>query len=306
MKYAPIVVFTYCRLKNTRQTIESLLANKEAGDSDLIVFSDAPKNEKVVDKVKETRKYIHSISGFKSIRIVERETNFGLAKNIMNGVTEVVNKYGRAIILEDDMTVSCYFLKYMNEGLKIYENNSKVASIHGYMYPTASNTKLPETFFIKGADCWGWATWKRAWNLFTSDAKYLYEEIKNRGLIKEFEFDYTYPYYKMLKNQMNGTANSWAICWYASALLNDMYTLYPRQSMIMLNGLNGVGSTHGEGADQSRYLTDLKNTPIIDFPHGDLIEESKIGRNCFKEIFCSTHSFKGKIAYLLRYINIRL
>ncbi len=303
--YAPIVVFTYCRPKNTKETIESLLQNKESANSDLIIFSDSPKNEKAVSRVQETREYLHSISGFQSIRIVERDENYGLAKNIMNGVTEVVNHYGKAIILEDDMTVSPFFLKYMNEGLERYQSNTNVASIHGYMYPSPTADSLPETFFIKGSDCWGWATWKRAWDFFTPDAKFLYDEIKRKRLIKEFEFDYTYPYYKMLKQQVEGKANSWAICWYASCLLQDMYTLYPNQSMIVLNGLDGVGSTHGEGADQSCYYTVLKESPITFFPEG-IISESREGRESFKAFFVKNLSWKGKIAYLLRFLNIRL
>ena len=302
--YAPIVVFTYCRPNNTRETIGSLLRNEEAASSDLIVFSDFPKNEKAVSKVKETREYLHSISGFHSIQIVERNENYGLAKNIMNGVTEIINQYGKAIILEDDMTVSPHFLKYMNDGLERYENNTKVASIHGYMYPSSTAVDLPETFFIKGADCWGWATWKRAWDFFTPDAKLLYGEIKRKKLVKDFEFDYTYPYYKMLKNQVDGVANSWAICWYASCFLQDMYTLYPNQSLILLNGLDGVGSTHGEGVDQSCYYTVVKDSPITFFP--DIIEESKEGRESFKAFFVKNLSWKGKIAYLLRFFNVRL
>lgn len=304
--YAPIVVFTYCRAKNTRETIESLLVNQEAGSSDIIIFSDAAKNEKAIKAVSETRDYIHSVSGFKSIRIVEREQNYGLAKNIIQGVTEIINQYGKAIILEDDMTVSPFFLKYMNDGLERYKDNKEVASIHGYMYPSSSVLSLPETFFIKGADCWGWATWKRAWDVFSPDAKFLYDEIKKRGLVKKFEFDYSYPYYKMLKGQMLGKENSWAICWYASCFLNDMYTLYPNQSMILLNGLDGVGSTHGEGDNQSCYLTIIKDTPITMFPDNGEIKESKEGVDSFKNFFLKNLSLKGKIAYLLRFIHIRL
>jgi len=303
--YAPIVVFTYCRKKNTELTINSLLENEEAKFSDLIVFSDAPKNTKAYNKVKETRNYLHCIRGFKSVKIIERDTNFGLAKNIMAGVTEVVNKYGSIIVLEDDMTVSRFFLRYMNQGLRRYENDANVASIHGYMYPIATSLDLPETFFIKGADCWGWATWLRAWNVFTSDADYLYKEIAKRRLIKTFEFDYSYGYYTMLKRQKKGVANSWAVCWYASAFLHNMLTLYPNQSLVQLNGLDGIGATHGEGINQMKYYTEICPTPVSYFPDSKQGENIQ-GRKCFKDFFLSNLGLRAKIAYLLRKINIRL
>lgn len=280
MNCAPIVLFTYCRPWHTRQTVEALLKNTEAVQSDLIIYSDAPKNEKVCQGVEETRAYIRSVKGFKSIQIVERQENWGLAKNLIDGITKVVNGYGRVIVIEDDIVVSPYFLKYMNDGLDLYNDNNEVASIHGYVYPTGK--KLPETFFIKGADCWGWATWARAWKCFNSDANYLLDNIVAKGLQKEFDFDNSYPYVEMLKAQVRGDVNSWAICWYASTFLNNMYTLYPGKSMVRQIGMDGVGGTHS--AQTSIYDVDLCMYPVkveLLFP----IMESSMGKEAFVSFF---------------------
>ena len=158
-EYAPIALFTYCRLANTIETIECLKKNKEAQFSDLIIFSDAPKNEKAAEGVKRTREYLHTIEGFRTVEIVERSKNLGLANSIVDGVTKVVNKYGKIIVLEDDLSVSQYFLQYMNEGLDRYEKRDDIISIHGYIYP--HKYSLAEAVLVKGADCWGWATWNR-------------------------------------------------------------------------------------------------------------------------------------------------
>lgn len=287
---APIVLFTYCRLSNTIETIEHLKRNAEAVSSDLIIYSDAPKNEKAKEGVMATRQYIHSISGFKSITIIEREKNMGLANSIVDGVTSVVNKYGRVIVLEDDLSVSPFFLKYMNEGLDRYEKRNDIASIHGYVYPVKE--QLPEAMLIKGADCWGWATWKRAWDIFSFDAKTLYRRIieSNRG--REFDFNYSYPYMKMLKEQIDGALNSWAICWYASAFLNDLYTVYPGQSLVQLNDMLGDGSTHG--STSSSYLVKVKETPI-DWNLADDTQESQLGRKAFEKYFNSSKSWKFRL-----------
>lgn len=287
--FAPIVLFTYCRLENTRETVWHLLQNKESASSDLIVYSDAPKNEKAVAGVSQTREFIHSITGFKSVSIIERETNMGLARNIIDGVTSVVNKYGRIIVLEDDLSVSPYFLQYMNEGLDQFEQREDIVSIHGYIYPV--NAKLPEAILIKGADCWGWATWKRGWDIFSFNAKSLYEQIKITHRSKEFDFNYSYPYMDMLRRQIDGSAGSWAICWYASAFLKDKYTVYPGQSLVQLNDIKGSGSTHG--STPKEYLVDVKQTPI-NWKLASLDVESKAGRMAFEAFFNSLKSWKRR------------
>ena len=159
MSLAPIVLFVYNRPEHTRKTVKALQDNDLTDESILYIFSDAAKNDDEVENVEKVREYIRTISGFKQIIIIEREKNYGLANSIISGVTEIVNKYGKIIVLEDDLVTSKYFLSFMNDALEIYKDENKVICIHGYIYPIKS--ELPETFFIKGADCWGWATWKR-------------------------------------------------------------------------------------------------------------------------------------------------
>lgn len=254
---APIVLFVYNRPWHTQQTVEALLANELANESDLIIFADGARSDKDADAVKEVRKYIHSITGFKSITINEQDMNLGLANSVIAGVTKVVNKFGRIIVLEDDMVTSPYFLRYMNDALEMYEDEDKVISIHGYMYPVKE--QLPETFFLRGADCWGWATWRRSWELFEPDAKKLLTEIKMSQQRKQFDFDDSFPYYKMLVYQTKGKVDSWAIRWYASAFLMNKLTLYPAWSLVKNIGLDNSG-THC--SDLNTYKAELQDRKI--------------------------------------------
>lgn len=297
-KFAPIALFTYCRPWHTQKTVEALLANHESSETDLYIFSDAPKNEKAIEGVLNTRKYIHTITGFKNVHIIEREKNWGLANSLIDGISKIVNEYGKVIVVEDDIVASPFFLQYMNEGLELYKNDNKVASIHAYVYPTQKN--LPETFFIQGADCWGWATWKRAWDIFNSNTQELLDEIVQKKLQRKFDFDYTYPYVDMLKDQINGKVNSWAIRWYASAFLKDMYTLYPGQAMAKQIGMDGVGATHSGKTDI--YNVELRMTPISLKPIYD-IKNSSEGYDAFKSFFKKIQSKRMKIIYLLRLIK---
>jgi hypothetical protein len=237
------------------QTVSALLKNFLASESEIFIFSDGPKDENDEAKVAEVRKYIKTIKGFKRIEIIERDKNWGLANNIIDGITKVVNQYGKVVVLEDDLVTSPYFLKFMNDGLNIYEEEEKVISVHGYVYPIKG---LPEIFFLRGADCWGWATWKRGWDLFEKDGKKLLDELEKRKLTKLFDFNGAYPYTKMLKDQVEGKVDSWAIRWYASAFIHEKLTLYPGISLV-----KHIGDLGTHVKDSSLFDVELSEKPIF-------------------------------------------
>ncbi len=278
MSCAPIALFVYNRPDHTRRTVDALRQNKLAGESDLIVFSDAPKSEEQAGKVGEVREYIRTIGGFKSLTIIERDKNFGLARSIIDGVTEVVGKYGRIIVLEDDMVTSPYFLEYMNDALARYVNDNRVVCIHGYMFPV--ERPLPEAFFLPGADCWGWATWSRGWACFNSDGQALLNELRQRKLADAFDYHGAYPFTKMLEGQLKGENDSWAVRWHASAFLAGKLTLHPGRSLVRNIGNDSSGTHCGDSADLDVGLSDKP----INFENV-VVEPSQIGLQAFEEFF---------------------
>ena len=241
---APILLFTYKRLWHAQECVKSLKKNIMACDSELIVFSDGPKRSEDNTAVESIRKYIKTINGFKKVSLVERRVNLGLAKSIISGVSEAVKNHGRVIVLEDDLVTSPFFLKFMNDALEYYQEDERVISVHGYVYPV--HATLPDTFFLRGADCWGWATWKRGWDLFEPDGEKLLGEIRNRKLERDFDFGGNYPYTKMLKDQTRGKNDSWAIRWHASAYLAGKFTLYPGRSLVRNIGADNSGTHTGK------------------------------------------------------------
>jgi glycosyltransferase involved in cell wall biosynthesis len=255
--YAPIVLFVYNRPDHMMQCIESLLKNLIAKQSDLYVFSDGPKTEPDLQKVEAVRNELKSVSGFKSVQVIAREQNFGLSKSIISGVTEIIAQHGRVIVLEDDLILSPYFLEYMNQGLALYAEEPKVASIHGYFFPI--KLKLPETFFLKGTDCLGWGTWTRAWKQFETDGQKLLDQLKAKKITNQFNLDGATQNTEMLEHQILGKNNSWAIRWHASAYLNNQFTLFPKQSLVDNIGFDDSG-THCGNDD---YLqVEVSRTPI--------------------------------------------
>lgn len=297
MIYAPIALFVFNRADHTEETINALLKNEESAVSDLIIYSDAAKNIQQEPAVKAVRDYISKIKGFKKITIIEQENNLGLSTSIIKGVTSIVNKYGKIIVLEDDLIVGPYFLDFMNRSLAQYEHNDRVASIHGYIYPVT--TQVPEVFFLKGADCWGWATWKRAWDIFEPDGLKLIARLKKMNLQNEFDFDGTYSYYQMLLDQSNGLNQSWAVRWYASAFLKDMLTLYPGRSQVQNIGLDNSG-THCSA-------TEIYNTVITTKRVDNIYAEIKVNkdaREAFKLFFKNLQTSTSNITLMQKFKNL--
>ncbi|MGB4924556.1 MAG: glycosyltransferase family 2 protein, partial [Candidatus Nitrotoga sp.] len=238
---APIILFAFSRPEHTRRTLEALAANALADQSDLIVYADAARSERDAEAVCVVRELIRAAFGFRSVTLIERDVNFGLARNIIEGVSEVLCQHERIIVLEDDMVTSPFFLTYMNEALERYANDNRIISIHGYVYPVAG--ALPEAFFLPGADCWGWATWRRGWAYFNPNGAQLLRELKQRKLEHAFDYGGSYPYTQMLEAQIAGANDSWAIRWYASAFLLGKLTLYPGRSLVHNIG-NDASGTH--------------------------------------------------------------
>ncbi len=246
MMLAPIILFVYNRPEHTKKVLDALAANHLASDSDLFIYADGvkPNADKILaEKVERVRQIIRSESRFNNVHIIESPVNKGLAKSVIGGVTEVITQYNKAIILEDDLIASEFFLRFMNDALNKFESAEEVVCISGYSYPVKKN--VPELYFIKGADCWGWATWKRGWNIFEEKGEPLLKAIKERQLENNFNFFGTYPYTQMLQDQINGKNDSWAIRWYASAFIKDKLTLYPGKSFIQNIGFDGTGTHSG-------------------------------------------------------------
>ena len=244
MNLAPIVLFVYNRPYCLSRCIDALKNNHYANNSELIIYSDG--NKSIIDKneVESVRKYLKTISGFRKITVIEREKNYGLADSIIGGVTEVLQNNEKVIVLEDDMVTSPFFLEYMNRALELYKNDEITASVNGFFAPV--KRKLPDTFFLNFADCWGWRTWKRAWKDFEKDGNVLLTEIIKRNLSYKFDLNGTVDYTKMLADQVEGKNNSWAIRWYASAFLKNKLSLCPKHSLVQHIGNDGSGTHFGK------------------------------------------------------------
>jgi hypothetical protein len=260
--FAPIALFAYKRLDHLKRCVESLQRNPEARQSELFAFSDGPKSLRDKSAILEIRRYLKGLRGFKKVHLTERAANLGLSRSIIEGVGLLTAHFGQVIVVEDDLILSPGFLKYMNAGLHRYQKTPNVASIHAYNYPLVP--PLDGFFFLRGADCWGWATWKRAWDAFEPDGKRLLADLEASASMPHFNFDGAGPFLKMLKDQIRGKNDSWAIRWHASAYLKKWFTLYPAKSLVHNIGEDGSGTHSTVGREVADI--ELEQSPSLVFP----------------------------------------
>ena len=256
MKTSPIALFVYNRPNLTRHVLLALRKNKLFRSSKLFIFSDGPKDDDSEKSVKKVRNVLSNYNNLKNIYISLNKDNKGLSTSIITGVSNILSDFKSVIVLEDDLITSTYFLKYMNTGLSLYENETDVASIHSYFYPVNSLNQLPNYFFLKGADCWGWATWRDRWDLFENNPNELLNKINSMNLSNEFSLEKRAGFYNMLKDTSKGKIDSWAIRWHASMYLQNKLTLYPKVSFIHNIGNDGSG-THKAKTDSFKTKINL-------------------------------------------------
>ena len=252
-----IVCFAYNRPYHTKSCLDSLLQNPLSKEFPLIVFLDGLRSEKDEKYNQLIARNVLSIEGFKDVRLIRRESNFGMFNSITSGITELFKEYKSLIIIEDDLVFGKYFLNFMYDGLKTYESNKKVASIHGYLPPIKES--LPKSFFLRGADCWGWATWKDRWEIFRKDSDSMIDEINKERLKFTFNLNGSFNYMRMLEDKSKNRNNSWAICWHASCFLARKLTLYPGISLVKNIGLDNSGENCGVSP---MMLTEVTNKRI--------------------------------------------
>jgi len=239
------------------QVLDALANNELAKESVLYIYCDGQKKESTKEEIlmiEEVRGIAKNENRFKEVLVIEQEENRGLANSIITGVSEVINKHGSIIVLEDDIIPSVGFLKYMNDALALYEKEEKVGCIHAWNYNLDSSHYAESTFFLKGADCWGWATWKRAWDLFNPNAAALLEDIESTDSQYEFDRRGTYKFTDMLLDQSNGKVDSWAIRWHASLFLQGKYCLQPTRTIVKNIGLDNSGVHCG--------ISDMNQNPV--------------------------------------------
>lgn len=278
---SPILLFVYNRPWHTKRTVEALKKNEFARQSDLFVYSDNAKCREEEETVNEVREYINQISGFKAISIIERKRNWGLVDNITRGVMDIVERYGKVIVLEDDVVTSPLFLRYMNRALNAYQDEKSVWHISGWNVPV-DYWDMPDTFFWRVMNCYGWATWADRWQYYERDPKKLISEFSSED-IHSFNLEGAKNFWRQIVKNAKGKTSTWAIFWYATIFQNNGLCLNPSHSYVKNMGFDGSGM-HCKNSDH-KINDSLCQKADSAFPKK--IEESPLAVEKIKEFYRS-------------------
>ena len=273
-RMAPIVLFVYNRPEHTLQTLQALRKNELADQSILYIFADGPKENATEDdktKIRKVREVIRKEQWCGEVIITENESNKGLADSVIDGVTKIVNEYGKVIVLEDDLVTSMSFLKFMNEGLTRYENENIVKQVSGF-FPTVNNS-TGRSFFLPVTTTWGWATWKRVWKEIDFDPSD-YVLVKNdAGLRNEFNLGGAVNYSDMLITQMESDKiSSWGIRFWWNVFRQKGLVLYPDHTLVYNIGHDDSG-THTKSSDKIKGIKLDDFYSVKEYPEKLAIDE---------------------------------
>lgn len=251
-----VTVFAYKRPQHLQSLFDSLARNPELKFLDLHVFIDGPRNQNENGIIKEVVRIAETFTGALNKTVYKSTKNKGLADSVINGVSKIFQDYSYQIVLEDDLILREDFLQFMLTVNDKFRNNPRISGANGYSYP--SRFKNAEAFFVRGADCWGWSTWKDRWDKVNWDSENLYKRLKQENLIDQFNLLGNFNYSKILKDQIKQKIDSWAIRWHASMFLENNYTIFPNVSLVKNTGFDGSG-THGV---TSIYNEEFSSIPL--------------------------------------------
>lgn len=286
--YAPIILFCYKRMDTLKSCINSLLKCSEAKDTDLIIYSDAGANEIDTVKVEHVRKYLTTISGFKSVIINCRETNLGVDYNIIEGLKEIVESYDMFIVVEDDLVFSEKFLTYMNLVLLFYQKNKNIISVSAFSYLRPPKKYKWDVYFTGRTNSWGWGSWSDRikqvdWEIEKKDLF-----LKDNSLQKKFNY-WGSDRSTMLKKTLLGKIKAWDIRLDYHAFNFSLYTVYPTKNLVQNIGFTKEASnTKG----YNRFNVKIENISRLHFFH---LPEFITHNNFIKTKFISRNSIKNRI-----------
>ena len=262
-EWAPVALFIYKRPQHARQMISTLQRCFGFPESPIFVFADGPAHHRDLSAVQHTRALAHSLLGDRAV-FLERETNIGLDRSVIAGVTQLCDRFGRVVVVEDDLVVSPLFLQFLNRGLRRYEDEPRVMQVSGHMFDVPQIRQQNEAIFLPMTTSWGWATWKRAWDQFDPLADGWRARLADDQVRRRFDLDGHFAYSTMLARQMRQEVGAWDIRWYYTVFEHDGLSLFPPRTLVINAGLDGSG-THDRLALPARQAP-LDTAAAFDLP----------------------------------------
>ncbi len=296
---APIILFVYNRPKHTLRCLESLENNDLASDSILYIFCDGAKHnasKSDIENIEKVQEIILQKQWCREVIIKKQEHNIGLRNSVIHGVEEVLNVYNKAIIIEDDLLLSKFFLTYINKGLELFENDLTVSQISGHSFQLDVSSLKEDAYFLPLTTTWGWGTWKRIWKEIDFGGSNYQTILSDKKNIKAFNLDNSYDYYSMLLKQINLTKkiSSWGIMFWLHTFKNNYKVLFPKYTLVSNIGFDGTGTHKANTTLETKFNVENK---VVLFPEKIEVNE-RLFLQLKKQLRKQEYSFKNKLIRL--------
>ena len=244
MKLAPIALFVYNRPVELRKVLSSLKKNKDIKKTEIYIFSDGPKKNKLdIQKVNNVRKILNKVKDLKIKKKFFYKKNRGLKKNIINGVNYVFKIHSKIIVLEDDLLTSPSFIRYMNQSLNYIKDKKNVWHVSAWNYPIKiKKVDSTDTFLWSHMNCWGWGTHKKYWKKLILDPNFFIKKLSKEQIF-QFDLEGKLNNWSQLVRNYEKKLNTWAIFWGATIFWNKALCINPIRSYVKNIGIN-TNSTH--------------------------------------------------------------
>lgn len=259
---APIAVFAYNRPDCLVRMMDSLQRCEEFDQSIVTIFVDGPKNENDKAGVDGVRRVVQNLD-LPNVGHAFSEINNGLRRSIYAGVSDVCARYGRVIVLEDDLILHPNALRYFNAALIRYENAESIWAIVAYIYNSPTLRNYGRALVLPFAHPWGWATWKRAWDKFSIDIEIDESDLRSAAFATMFDMNGLYPFSKLLKLAKSGTVDSWFIMWLYTIFQNGGRSIFPPHRLVENYGLSE--GTHATSLNPYDWLVHRPTFSFTDF-----------------------------------------
>ena len=259
-----VVLLVFNRPEHTRRMLAAL---REVRPARIFIVADGPRPGMADDPARcaEVRRLLET--GIDWPADVQRDfagENMGLRQRVASGLDWAFSQVGEAIVLEDDCVADPSFFRYCAELLDRYRDEPRVGAITGDNFQPAGFAPGASYYFSRYPHCWGWATWRRAWNCY-DDAMVRWPELRDRGWLAEL---FTVPgeanYWREIFDQTwSRSRNSWASAWTFACWSNSLLTAIPRVNLVENIGFDAEGThTKADAPWRGRFAARSLEFPL--------------------------------------------
>lgn len=243
MLKTPILFLIFNRPDTTQKVFESI---REQKPKYLYIAADGPRKNKEgeADSCRQTRAIVDKVDWDCEIKTLFREENLGCKIAVSSAIDWFFENVEEGIILEDDCLPSNSFYSFCEENLEKYRNDTRIMSISGEN-PLDDINCSKSYYFSVIPHIWGWATWKRAWNLYDVNFQGFETFIKFNMIQNVFEQKEAQKYWNKIFTRVNeGTINTWDYQWTYSLFVNNGLSIIPIKNMVSNIGFGHMEACH--------------------------------------------------------------